>query len=186
MPNIAALTSLGLGIALCALHAWIMWRPQEALPAFRRFPRTVWPGRILAAVCMLWFARNLWQVDLGGFNSLKNILYVAAPTGIYLVVVFLPDLLSVRALFAFFLLAAQPALVAVRWSGTPASWAVGLFVYALIVKSMILIVYPHLWIRSLDRWEARPEVRKPFLAVGVLMGLALVACGAVSFESTGV
>ena len=179
MSNTAALVSVGLGLGLCALYAWVAFSP-SALKVLRAYPRTVWPGRILAAICLIWFARNLGQVDLGGFNSLKKLLFVAVPLGIYLITVYIPDLLPVRGLCVLFLLAAQPILTAVRWSGTPASIAVGIFVYALLVKSMILVVYPHLWIRGMDWWEDHPQARRPGLRAGMFLGLALAISGAVS------
>lgn len=120
------------------------------------------------------------MVDLGGFNELKKILYVAVPIGIYLIIVFIPDLLSVRGVCVFIVLGARPLLVETRWTGTPASFAVALFVYLLLIKSMFLVVYPHLWIRSVDWWKEHPEYRIPSVAVGGLAGAALTVCGLLS------
>jgi len=180
MIHPAATTSLLMGISLLAFYAWVTFKPDTALLALKAYPRTVWPGRIFTAVCLVWFARNLWQVDLGGFNDLKKLLYVAVPVGICLIVVLLPDLLSVRGLCVFFLLAGQPLLIATRWSGTPASLAVALMTYLLLIKSMVLVVYPHLWNRGITWWENHPESRKPGLGAGVLVGCLLVGSGLLS------
>jgi len=180
MMNPAALTSLIFGVSLLGLYAWIALKPESAVSALRAYPRTVWPGRLLTVICMIWFARNLWMVDLGGFNELKKILYVAVPIGIYLIIVFIPDLLSVRGVCVFIVLGARPLLVETRWTGTPASFAVALFVYLLLIKSMFLVVYPHLWIRSVDWWKEHPEYRIPSIAVGGLAGAALTVCGLLS------
>lgn len=180
MIHPAALTAFIFGAVLLGLYTWIAIKPLSALPALRAYPRTVWPGRILTVICVFWFARNLWQVDLGGFNDLKKILYAAVPIGIYLIVVFIPDLLSVRAAGAFILLAGQPLLVETRWSGEPASIAVAIIVYGLLIKSMILVAYPHLWIRSLDRWKDHPNKHLPLLILGWGVGAALLVCGLLS------
>lgn len=178
--NPAALTSMIFGALLLLLYGGIAWKGGTVLSALENFPRSVWPGRILTAVCLVWFARNLWQVDLGGFNDLKKLLYAAVPVGIYLVIVYIPDLLSVRGVCGLVLLGAQPLLVATRWTGTPASLAVGIVTYVLLVKCMVLIVYPHLWKRSLRWWRAHEEVQLPGLLLGGAVGMTLLVCGVLS------
>jgi len=178
--NSAALASISFGILMLLLYGGIALKPQPTVAALGRFPRTVWPGRVLTVVCLTWFAFNLWKVDLGGFNGVKQALYVAVPVGIYLVIVYIPDLLSVRGVCGLILLAAQPLLIATRWTGTPASIAVAVFVYMLLLKAMILMVYPHLWIRSLRWWNATPGMKLPALALGVAVGAAMVLCGVFS------
>lgn len=171
---------MSLGVLLGLLYGWVAWKPASALPALRAYPRTVWPGRVLTAICVVWFAWNLWQVDLGGFNELKKLLVVLVPVGIFLITVFIPDLLSVRGLCVLVLLAGQPLLTATRWSGTPASPAVALFVYVLLIKAMVLVVYPHLWIRGLDWWQNHSELRRSGIVSGAVVAAALLISGLVS------
>lgn len=182
MSNPAAIASLALGLVLCALYAWVGFLPAKALPALRAFPRKVRIGQILTGICLIWFAWNLGKVDLGPFNPLKNLLYVAAPLGIYYVLVYTPDLLAVRGVCVLVLLAGQPLLIATRWTGTPASWAVGILVYAMLIKAMVLVVYPHLWIRSLNRMEKEPKLLRSGLILGGVIGVAMIIAGAVSFS----
>jgi hypothetical protein len=178
--NSAAFASISFGLLLLLLYGSLAFRPQPSIAALGRFPRTVWPGRLLTVMCLTWFAFNLWKVDLGGFNGLKQALYVAVPVSIYLVIVYIPDLLSVRGVCGLILLAAQPLLVATRWTGTPASMAVAVFTYILILKAMMLMVYPHLWIRSLRWWKDTPAMKLPALALGGAVGAVLILCGVLS------
>lgn len=180
MSNPAAIASILIGVTLCALYAWVGFLPAKALPALRAYPRKVRIGQVLSGICILWFAWNLSKVDLGPFNQLKNLLFVVAPVAIYFVLVYTPDLLAVRGACVLVLLAGQPLLIATRWTGTPASWAVGLMVYALLIKAMVLVVYPHLWIRSLDRMEREPKLLRSGLIFGGVLGLAMIVVGAIS------
>jgi len=169
------------GIVLTALYGWMALKPRHSGRLLRAFPRSVVPARVLVSISLVWFGLNLWKVDLGGFSPLKNLLFVAVPLAYYLILKYLSDLLAVRGLCTFLLLAGQPVLVAVRWHGTPAHYAVAVLVYLLIVKCMVLVIYPHLWIRGLDWMESRPSRRRFCLSGGFAVALVLIVCGAVSF-----
>ncbi|MGA0334311.1 MAG: hypothetical protein ACO3NW_10185 [Kiritimatiellia bacterium] len=176
----APLVSICFGIFFLLFYGWMWLMPEPSDRALRAYPRSVWPARILVAVSMVWFCYNLNQVDLGRFNDLKTGLWVLAPVGTFLVIHFIPDLLAVRGLCTVALLAGQPLLVAVRWHGSPAQHAVALLIYLLMIKCMILVVYPHLWIRGIDFWTVRPGLRKKLLSGGIFLGLTMLVCGLIS------
>ncbi|MDF3127952.1 hypothetical protein P0Y35_01955 [Kiritimatiellaeota bacterium B1221] len=176
----APFVSIYFGVFLLAFYGW-MWRmPAQSTAALKAFPRSVWPGRILIAVSVAWFASNLNQVDLGRFNNLKMALWVAVPLGIFLITQYLPDLLSVRGFCTFCLLAGQSVLVAVRWHGTISQTAVALLVYVLMVECMFLVLYPHFWIRGIQWMEAVPQRRVMALSAGFLISAGLLICGFIS------
>lgn len=177
----APVVSLSFGVLLLVLYTLMLLAPTKAFNLLRRYPRTVWPGRILIAVSVAWFAYNLNLVDLGGFNYLKKSLWVLGPVAFYLIVKFIPDLLSVRGFCTFCLLAGKSVLIAVRWQEGPASIAVGLLVYAVMVKCMFLVVYPHFWIRGINGLEARPQWQKPLFLAGMGVGIGLIVCGILSW-----
>jgi hypothetical protein len=176
----ASLFSMLLGAALLLLYSGLLLAPAPLLRGLRAFPRSVFPARLLTAVCLVWFAQNLWQVDLGAFNPAKRALFVVVPVGWYLITTYLPDLLAVRGLCALLLLAGRPLLVMTRWQEGPASIAVGLLIYAVMIKSMFLVVYPHLWLRGLNWLEARPLRLRAAASVGLALGAALLVCGLLS------
>jgi len=176
----APITALILGVLFLAgsVAAFFPGRGREWL---RRYPRSLWPGRILSVLCLIWFARNLTLVDMGGLNVLKNLLWVAVPASIYLVIVFVPDLLSVRGLCGLGLLAGNPLLIATRWQGTPASIMVGIWTYAVLVVCMVLIVYPHLWPRGIRRLDESAKGWSRFAVSGLLVSALLLGSALVSF-----
>ncbi len=176
----APFVSIYFGALLLAFYVWMWRKPAQSQAAMIAFPRTVWPGRVLIAISVAWFAYNLNQVDLGRFNNLKMALWVAVPLGIYLITQYLPDLLSVRGLCTFCLLGGQSVLVAVRWHGSISQTAVALFVYVVMVKCMFFVLYPHLWIRAVKWMEAEPKRRQGALLSGFAVAAALLICGIVS------
>ncbi len=176
----AALVCLALGAVLIAFHLWVLLCPSTARALLDAYPRSIWPGRIFTAICLVWFAYNLWQVDLGGFNVHKRLLYGVVPIGIYLVVTYIPDLLSVRGLCCFMLLAGNPVLTATRWQDTIASVAIGVAVYVLLIASMVLAVYPHLWKRGLQNLYADARRLRIWLYSGMGAGGILLLCGVLS------
>lgn len=178
----APFISLAFGVVLLVLYGWMILVPQKALAAFRLYPRSIWPGRILVTISVIWFAFNLNQVDLGGFNTLKKALWVLVPVTCYLIVTFIPDLLSVRGFCTFCLLAGKSVLIAVRWQGGPAPIAVALLIYLLMVKCMFLVVYPHFWLRGIDWMEAYPGRRKAMLFLGMAIAVALIVSGFISLK----
>ena len=54
LPQIA----LAIGAATGLLGAFSLALPSPARRLWKAFPRSVWPGRVLAAICLVWSA--LW------------------------------------------------------------------------------------------------------------------------------
>jgi len=169
--------ALILGVSLSLLYIWLLFLPARSECAVRSFPRSVWPARVLVVVCMIWFAFNLNLVDLGGFNKYKPVLFGLVPVGIFLILRYIPDLLAVRGLCSLFLLAAQPMIVAARWHGTLASWMLLIFLYLGILKCMVMVIYPHFWLRGLNWLGERPGRRTASFSGGLAVGLLLVISG---------
>jgi hypothetical protein len=172
---------LATGLVLIALYAWMFFGAEAADQALRRYPRSLWPARVLTLISLVWFGLNLNQVDLGGFNPAKQALWVVVPVGYVLILRYTSDLLAVRALCALVLLAGKPVMSYVRWHDTPASFLLVAFWYLLIVKAMFLVAYPHLWIRSLNWQQAHPAGRKVGLGIGAAIALMLIVAGLMSF-----
>lgn len=169
-----------LGLVLIGFYAWMWKAPGQADRVLRAFPRSVWPARILTVITLFWFGLNLREVDLGGFNPAKQALWVLVPAGMVLVIRYIPDLLAVRGLCALLLLAAKPVMNFARWHGTPASTALVILCYVLIVKAMFLMVYPHVWFRVLNRLRDCPSCRRRLLGVGMGVGAVLAVAGLLS------
>ena len=107
-----------------------------------RFPRSIWPGRTLLAVDMVWAAYAVTTLHLGPFDAWKVHLYWLAPVCVVLGSVYLDELLSVRALGGLLLLAVGPILGAARWD--PSGWrlVITCIAYAWILAGLVFLLEP--------------------------------------------
>ncbi len=133
--------AVGVGLFSACSPAWVR-------QGLRDFPRSIWPGRILLAVDMVWAAYAVTTLHLGGFDALKIHLYWIAPVCIVLGSLYLDELLSVRALGGLLLLAAGPILGATRWN--PSQWrlVVTVITYLWILVGLVFVLEPW-WFRRL-------------------------------------
>lgn len=141
-----AVTALILGILAIGGGLLAAKAPEAVRRGMERYPRSVWPGRILAAIDMVWAAYAVSLMHLGGFDVLKVHLYWLAPVCIVLAVRYLDEMLSVRALGGLLLLAAGPMLNAARWH--PSAWRL-----VIPVIAYLWIVFGLLWL--LEPWWFR-------------------------------
>ena len=133
--------AVGVGLFSACSPAWVR-------QGLRDFPRSVWPGRILLAVDVVWAAVAVNTLHLGGFDAFKIHLYWVAPVCIFLGCVYLDELLSVRALGGLLLLVASPILNAARWN--PSEWrlVVTVVTYIWIFFGLVFVLEPW-WFRRL-------------------------------------
>jgi len=138
------------------------------------FPRSIWPGRILAAVVLPWAAMALSQMHLGMFDAWKVHLYWLTPLAIVLCIVYLDELLSVRALGGLLLLAAGPILNVARWN--PSDWRliVTVIAYLWILLGLVFLLSPW-WFRRIARFASKTDAALYIGgAVRTLLGLGLI------------
>ena len=137
------------------------------------YPRSVWPGRILLAVDMVWAAYAVNQMHLGGFDVWKVHLYWLAPVLTVIGCLYLDELLSVRALGGLLLLAAGPILNAARWH--PSLWrlVVTLIAYLWIGVGLLFLLEPWWFRRIASRVQSVTALRAGGLAKA-LIGLGLI------------
>jgi hypothetical protein len=171
----------GLSIAALIIGALLLAGgvPSVAAPAAVRrgltaFPRSIWPGRVLAAVDLVWAAIAFSQMHLGMFDAWKVHLYWLTPVAIFLCIKHLDELLSVRALGGLLLLAAGPVLNAARWH--PSDWrlVVTVIAYLWITVGLVFLLSPW-WFRRLVLAVTQSDVvLRIGGAVRTLFGLGLI------------
>ena len=183
-PHLALLSGLlGAATALLALPG--VAAPERAAALWRRFPRSVWPGRVLAVVSLAWAA--LWApfvlVDFlqGAADRILpwvQVAFLALAAGC---IAALPDLLSCRAAGMLFALLPTPLLSAARWHPSPARLLVVLVAYAMAVAGMFWIAKPWIlrdWILAAN---ATPRRARLVSALFLALGAALLACALFAF-----
>jgi hypothetical protein len=165
---IGLLALTGGGISLLA--------PAKIRTGVAAFPRSIWPGRILAAIDLTWAAYELTQMHLGMFDAWKVHLYWLTPVAIFLCVKYLDELLSPRALGGFLLLAAGPVLDIARWH--PSQWrlVVTVIAYLWILLGLTFLLSPW-WFRRIavfvtGRGDGAVRITG---AIKLLLGLGLIA-----------
>lgn len=180
MPNTPYI-AMWIGVVLAALYGFVLLKPSAAHNGLMAWPRARIPAVILTVVAVAWFAHNLWFVDFGRFSEpLRIALLVGVPVCSFLIITFIPDLLAVRGLCALMLLAGNPLLVQTRWHGSAAQWAIGLLVYAVMIKAMILVVYPHLWKRGVSWAFAQTSRTRALAASGMGLGVLFLVLGGIA------
>ncbi len=143
-----AITSWILGTLAVGVGLFSTCAPELVRRGVADFPRSVWPGRVLLAVDMVWAAYAVTTLHLGMFDAWKVHLYWLAPVCIVLGCLYLDELLSVRALGGLLLLAAGPILNAARWN--PSDWRliVTVMAYTWILVGLLFLLSPW-WFRRL-------------------------------------
>lgn len=169
-----AVITLILGLLAIGGGGFAVKSPDTMRRGLEKYPRSVWPGRILLAIDMAWSAYAVNQMHLGGFDALKVHLLWLAPVLTVLGALYLDELLSVRALGGLLLLAAGPILAAVRAN----EWGWGVIISALcylwIVAGLFFVLEPWWFRRVFKRFEAPKTMRTAGIAK-IAAGAALVA-----------
>lgn len=165
---------IGLLTAAGGVMTWLF--PAQTRSGWMAFPRSVWPGRLLAAGDLIWAAYEFTLMHLGLFDAWKVHLYWLTPIAIFLCITYLDDLLSPRALGGFLLLVAGPVLDIARWH--PSDWrlVIAILAYLWILIGLLFLLSPW-WFRRITIWlTGRGDGAVRFIgALNVLFGLGLMA-----------
>ena len=127
---------------MAVLGAICLAKPAEAAEHVRRFPRSRVPAWLLTGIDLVWSARLILEVPLGRFEGLKPLVYVAAPVVFFLIVFFVNELLSARALGGLLVLLPSPMLTAARWHPSELRLVVVVLAYAMAIEGMVLLLSP--------------------------------------------
>ncbi|MCC7299466.1 MAG: hypothetical protein IT583_00095 [Verrucomicrobia bacterium] len=171
-----SIVTLLLGSLAVAIGGFSLWMPARLRNGNERFPRSVWPGRILVIIDLIWSAYEISLMHLGMFDAWKVHLYWLVPVSIYLCITYLDELLSPRALGGLFLLAAGPVLDAARWN--PSGWRVVISViaYLWILLGLTFLLAPW-WFRRLMPWivGTNDRIARIIGALKAILGFVLIA-----------
>lgn len=172
-----SMTSIAIGLAALGGGAVAAARPDPMRAWMQAFPRSLWPGRILAAVDLTWAALELNQMHLGMFGAVKVHLVWLTPLAIWLCITYLDELLSPRALGGFLLLLAGSVLDIARWHPSQARLIITVLAYLWIVFGMLLLLAPW-WFRRIALVATRTDsMLRAGGVVKALAGIGLILLG---------
>ena len=171
------LTMLAVGGLLLAVHLLAFAKAHAVREWLRNFPRNREAGVVLSLVAGAWFFFLVQKMDLGDFDPWRSTVLIGTPIAAALAIMFIPDFLSVRALGACALLAAEPLLESAFLR--PESFRLPLVVltYVWIVLGMFWVGMPYT-LRDQISWVSVSEKRWRAVAfAGLAYGALLVAGG---------
>ena len=146
----------------------------RALSWLVAFPRSRWPGWILAGVDVAWFAFYVMDAGLPWVNANQWAVVFGALVLFAAIVVLVDDLLSVRALGALLLLAAQPMLDAAFVYESAWVLILTTFAYVMVVVGCVLVWSPYLFRKAFAEHLTRPLVTGFVAACGAGLGLCML------------
>lgn len=171
----AALCVLTLATGAVGLAA-----PQTARRALSAFPRSKTAGCILAAIAWAGAAREISRMEIDVFDTILNRFpaepWLLAAALCVLCILFMPDLLPIRALSGILMLFPTPFFACTRLAADgPARIAAVSFAYVCLTAGMFFMFYP--WhARRIMAWIAAGDRRVraaslPFLAAGTMFAV---------------
>ena len=124
----------------------------------QRFPRSRLAGVVLLTVDLVWTLLLLATMEMGEFSGFRKPLLIILPIGFVLVLRFVEEFLSVRALGILCLLAAEPLLDAAFLLHETSRLFVTVFAYLLIIAGLFWVAVPYV-LRDQINWSARNALR---------------------------
>lgn len=161
--------------------AWALKFSDTEMRMLRAFPRSVWPGRILATIDLVWAALLLNEMPMGAFDSWKISLYLLCPLAIVLVPLYLDELLSVRAMGGLYLLLAAPILDAARWHPSNLSLIMSVIAYIMIVFGIAFVLAPYLLNRIIELFTRNKTGWRVLSLFGMVFGIAMILLGVFAY-----
>lgn len=132
----------GIFLLLVSLPGLIM--PGAIKDALPTLPRSRFMGVVLLTIAFLWSFWLVATMEMGEFSSFRRPLLIALPIGYFLVMRFVAEFLTVRALGILALLAGTPLLEAAFLRHEPTRLLVTIFAYVLIVAGLFWVTIPYL------------------------------------------
>jgi hypothetical protein len=171
-----SILSILVGIVFLPIGLLGLVQPERLTALASWFPRSAWPGRLLAAVALPWAAYfQLITPPVAGHALFTNLVMWSVPLAFLLILIYLKELLSIRALGGILLLAATPLLKQARLHESSLSIFVTLVTYALIVVGIIWVLSPFRFRHWFERCSATPSrLRNGSLVCTFLGGLFVI------------
>lgn len=176
IDNSLKVTGLLLGSALLAGHLAALLQPRPVQDFLTTLPRSRPLGLVLLTIAAAWALLLTTHMDMGEFYTWRPRIQLIVIIGFVLVVRYVDDFLSVRAIGCLMLLAATPVLEAAFLKQPTSRLLLPALAYAWILVGMFWVGMPYL-MRDKIAWVTRTPVRwLAACALGAGYGAAMLVC----------
>ena len=161
----------------------VLWRfPAAVRQGLAVFPRSKWPGWILAAVDLFWVTWVMRHAALGWFEPMKPLIPLLGLLTFGAIVWFLDELLAPRALGGLLILLANPMLNGVRWSDSAWRFAVVAIAYIWVLAGCLLVLHPWSFRKLAGKFLSSPAWMRAAALEKLLAGAILLMAGLTYFH----
>lgn len=164
------------GLLLIASHAYALFNYQTLRSLLRDAPRNKTLGTAILAVALVWALILVSSMDMGEFWRVRRIALILLPVVFGLMIAYVDEFLTARALGILMLLAACPVIDAAFLESPRTRLLLPLLAYGWIILGMFWVGLPYLF-REYTNWITATEGRWKKLALsGIAYGTLLVGC----------
>ena len=165
-----------LGVLLIAIHLYAFFNRSTLLPFLKMAPRQKTLGVVILTVDLGWSLILMSSMDLGEFWKIRRIALVLLPVIYGLMIVYVDEFLTARALGILLLLAACPFLDAAFLEMPLSRLLLPVMAYVWIILGMFWVGMPYL-MRDHINWLGASESRWKGLSLGgAVYGAVVLAC----------
>lgn len=160
--------------------AWFAF-PQTVQTWLAAFPRNVWAGRVLVAVDIALIMRLLLSEGFAWVNAYRPLVFIAAPAAFVIIVIFMDEFLSVRALGGLFLLIPFWIFKAAFMHPSASKLLMTCFAYLLVAAGMVLVWSPCLFRKFVKRANTGAYIGCAIGLLGSSLGAAMIILGLIVY-----
>ncbi|MFN0129938.1 MAG: hypothetical protein ACKV19_25005 [Verrucomicrobiales bacterium] len=167
---------LAVGLLLVATHAYAFFNYRGLRVTLKEAPRNKRLGTILLSIALVWALLLVSSMDMGEFHRVRRIALILLPVTFGLVLAYVDEFLTARALGILLLLAASPVLDAAFLEAPRTRLLLPILAYVWIIFGMFWVGMPYLF-RDHVGWATATEGRWKKLALGGLgYGVLVLVC----------
>lgn len=176
MNSLFAIT-LVVGVLVLGWHLYLCLFPAQAGNWLTGFPRNVWSGRVLTAIAVGGVVYLVWNSQIAWLERYRFLLCVLSPLAYVLIIIFVDELLAVRALGGLLLLFPALILDAAFVYPSNSRLVMTVFAYVLVILGMILVWSPYMFRKMTAPWAGQPGICRIVGAAGSTLGLVMILLG---------
>ena len=171
-------TGVVVGLALLVSHVYALLHTPKVQAFLKAFPRDYKWGVILLSIDFVWGMLCMAHMDMGEFYHLRKWFLILIPISFVLVLLYVQEFLSVRALGALLLLVGGIVLQAAFLQPQTSRLLLPAIAYVWIIAGMYFVGMPYL-MRDWIGWVVAKEARWKLAVFGGIGYGALVLMAAV-------